>query len=39
MSRYRIQYASHAEKVRAEMTPAYRARFDAEMTRTLGQSP
>ncbi|MFJ7420554.1 hypothetical protein ACIQXD_18380 [Streptomyces uncialis] len=39
MSRYRIQYASHAEKVRAEMTSSYRARFDAEMTRTLGQSP
>ncbi|MFE7129579.1 hypothetical protein ACFVIM_01835 [Streptomyces sp. NPDC057638] len=39
MSRYRIQYAGQAEKVRAEMTPTYRARFDAEMARTLGHSP
>ncbi|MFF8957855.1 hypothetical protein [Streptomyces sp. NPDC014894] len=39
MSRYRIQYSGHADKVHAEMPAAFRLRFDAEIARTLGEDP
>ncbi|MEU0685980.1 hypothetical protein [Streptomyces uncialis] len=39
MSRYRIQYAGEAEKVRGQMPAAFRARFDAAMASTLGNDP
>ncbi|GGZ15215.1 hypothetical protein GCM10010387_04390 [Streptomyces inusitatus] len=39
MTGYRIQYAGEAEKVRAQMPSPFRARFDAEIARTLGRDP
>ncbi|MFI1829092.1 hypothetical protein ACH41E_21960 [Streptomyces sp. NPDC020412] len=39
MSQYRIQYAGEAEKVYRGMDPRFRARFDAEMAKTLARDP
>ncbi|MFF2020914.1 hypothetical protein ACFVW2_03755 [Streptomyces sp. NPDC058171] len=39
MSRYRITYAGEAEKVYRQMSPRFRAQFDAAMQTTLAKDP
>lgn len=39
MSQYRIQFAPPADEARRAMPRNLRARFDTEITRTLGRDP